>query len=121
MNAAALAALEPFFSLSHNVSIIVPSTNDVDKAAIDRDLILDEVIAEMSTMFGGATATDGTGGWMSPTAGLVTEKVTVVESSCSEEQLNGLVKHVIGLAMSLRDRMTQDAVAVKIDGKLFLV
>ena len=116
-------ALASLFSLPHSVAITVPSTNDVDEqiSVLHHDAEVMEIIGQLSRLFGGATATPGEGGWISPSAGLVTEKVTIVESSCTEEDFQASLSKAVKVAEALKARMRQDAVALRVDGKLFLV
>lgn len=118
-----LAALNDLFSLPHSVSIVVPSTKDVDTvlSEVEQSIVVDGVISGLSSLFGGATATKGRGGWISSETKLVTEDVTVVESACTEEALNQHILTVIKMCRTLKDSMTQESIALRVDGKLFLI
>jgi hypothetical protein len=118
-----MEALSSLFSLPHSVSVVVPSTIDVDSMmdASEVEATVNSVVRDMSLLFGGATATKGRGGWVSNDLGLVTEDVTIVESSCTEDALNAHIKTVISMCVRLKKEMTQESIALKVDGKLFLV
>ena len=118
-----MEALSSLFSLPHSVSVVVPSTIDVDSMmeASEVEATVNATIRDMSLFFGGATATKGRGGWVSNDLGLVTEDVTIVESSCTEDALNAHISGVIKMCLRLKADMGQESVALKVDGKLFLV
>ena len=118
-----MEALSSLFSLPHSVAVVVPSTMDVDRPMSEKEIqaVVTAVIGSMSHLFGGATATKGQGGWISSETKLVTENVTIVESSCSEEDLNKHIETVIKMCSGLKESMTQESIALKVDGKLFLV
>ena len=74
------------FDLSSRVAIYVPGTIDVNKE-IDTSEFVTLVMSKFSEWFGGATASDARGGWVSPAAGLVIEKVTIIYAFCKEFDL----------------------------------
>lgn len=113
------AKINPFlqvFTLAHEVVIIVPSTVNAIES-VDNTLQVNHVAGELSKLFGGATITSGQGCWNSDKEGLIKESVTLVSSSC--EVVN--FEAVYNLAIWLKESMTQEAIAVKIDGVLYLV
>src|SRR5690606_22150776 len=56
------AALEEFFHLGEIVKIYVPSTMNVDEP-IDNTPYVNKTLEELSALFGGATAIEGSGAW----------------------------------------------------------
>lgn len=62
--------------LASRVAIYVPSTTDTNHPTDNRQQV-EEVAAKLSAMFGGATATEARGYWVSQSAGLVGEAVTM--------------------------------------------
>ena len=60
--------------LDSRVAIYVPSTTDTDHPTDNRQQV-EEVAAKLSAMFGGATATEARGYWVSQSAGLVGEGI----------------------------------------------
>ena len=114
------AKLENLFKLSSKVTLIVPATINITEE-IDNTVYVDEVAALFAECFGGATATQTLGYWKSPTAGLVKEKSTTVFAYCSEADLMENIDKVIDKAEELRNRLSQDAIAVEINGEMYFI
>lgn len=106
--------------LSHKFSIYVPSTMDTNKET-DNQKQVKETLSFLSSLFGGATNTDGFGAWISEAAGLVTEKVSICYAYCSLIDKYKHIKKVKEFARNLKNEMGQEAVALEIDGKLLFV
>lgn len=114
------STLQNLFKLSSKVTFIVPATTDINKE-IDNTPFVDRVATLLSECFGGATATQTLGYWKSPTAGLVKEKSTTVYAYCSEKDLQDHVEKVIELAEQLKTEMSQDAIAIEINGEMYFI
>lgn len=114
------ARLKNVFSLSSKVTVYVPATVDIDKE-IDNKKFVDRAATLLSDCFGGATSTDALGYWTSPTAGLVKEKTTMVFAYASEKDLRNKLDQVIDLCEDLKKEMTQDAIALEINGEMFFI
>ena len=67
------------FDLDSKVSIYVPSTYDVNQP-VNNDARVMEIIKELSGLFGGATASDAIGGWVTASGETVIERVKIVYS-----------------------------------------
>ena len=104
------------FDLDCKVSIYVPSTNDVD-VPVDNSEQVKSVIAELSELFGGATASNALGGWVCENGKLLLERVTVVYSFCSSEKLDEYAERIIGICERLKKEMSQEAVTLEINGQ----
>lgn len=115
MNSKKLSAL---IELSSSVKIFVPSTIDIN-TTVDSSKIADSVLSQLSTMFGGATRYEALGCWVSPSSGLVKEKVTICQSFCTEAQLQQYIDDVVEIAESIKIEMRQDAVAIEVNNKLY--
>lgn len=112
--------LQNLFKLSSKVTVIVPSTVNINEE-IDNAPYVDRVATLMSECFGGATASQTLGYWKSPTAGLVKEKSTTVFAYCSEADLQANIDRVIDLCEILKTEMTQDAMALEINGEMYFI
>lgn len=112
--------LQNLFKLSSKVTVIVPATINISEE-IDNTRYVDKVASLMSECFGGATASQTLGYWQSPTMGLVKEKSTTVFSYCSESDLQSNVEKVIELCESLKIEMSQDAIALEINGEMYFI
>lgn len=114
------AKLANLFKLSSKVTVIVPATVDINKE-IDNTPFVDEVATLLSECFGGATASQTVGYWSSPTAGLVKERSTTVFAYCTDAALQENIDRVIDKCMELKERMTQDAIAMEINGEMYFI
>ena len=105
--------------LTEKVAVIVPSTIDVNKE-IDNKEAVRAVLMSLSNLFGGASAIEQEGGWVSQTHGLVVESNTMVYAYASE-LTNDDLNHVYTLAEQLAYNMNQEAIAVEINNNLYFV
>jgi len=106
--------------LTHKFSIYVPSTIDVNTTTDNTEKVR-ETLVFLSGLFGGATSTAASGAWVSPSAGLVVEDVTICYAFCTFFQMLKNRRTVKQFAARIREEMKQDAVSVEIDGKLMFV
>ncbi len=108
------------FKLSSRVTIYVPATTGISKEC-DNSAQVDEALKLLSECFGGATKTDALGAWMSPTAGLVKERTTMVFAYCTTQQLDEHIDELVAFCEKLCKDMAQDAVALEINGEMYFV
>lgn len=106
--------------LPHRVAVYVPSTQGPAENT-DNSEQVQRVARELSEMFGGATATTARGFWVSDSAGLVAEAVTIVYASCTDRQYHEQVPEVIRIAQRIKEEMKQEAVSIELDGILYIV
>ena len=107
-------------TLPQRVALYVPGTQGADTAT-DNAAQVERVAAEFSRMFGGATAQESNGFWMSNTAGLVRETVTIVYANCTADQLRERLPDVLTLAQQIKREMAQEAVSTEINGTLYII
>ena len=112
--------LKALFSLDHNIKLYIPSTNDVNKA-VDNSEQVDKVLTLFSKMFGGATSYNAVGAWQSDTKGLIKEKVKIVQSYATAEQVEQYIDKVIEYAETLKKEMSQEAISLEYDNKLYFI
>lgn len=108
------------YDLDCKVSVYVPSTVDVNKP-VDNTAKVVEIIKQLSTMFGGATASNAFGGWVAENGEVVTEKVTIVYAFCSSEQLADNIDTVYSICLELKKSMKQEAITLEINGQVKFV
>lgn len=114
--------LKNLFNLSCSVSVYVPSTKNVNEklSAEAHKEYVDMVLEALSNLFGGATAYDAKGSWVSQ-SGLVLEDIKVCKSYCTSEQLKAGVDKVITLCMELKKELSQEAISLEINNKLYFI
>lgn len=113
------SALQGQFYLEDVVKIYVPSTYNVDQP-IDNTPYVHKSLKKFSEMFGGATAIDGTGAWLSDDNQLVKEKVTIVYSFAEDLDKKKL-NQVVAYAKSLKEEMKQSSVSLEVNGKMYFI
>ena len=111
------AVFSDIFTLAHEYQIFVPSTMQVNNAC-DNSEYVNKIAESLAKLEGGATITTGVGAWNSESLGLVKEDVTIISSSALNFNNAG---EVLNLCRWLKTEMSQEAIALKIDGKLFLI
>ncbi len=112
--------LENLFKLSSKITVYVPSTIDINKE-IDNSIYVEKIAALLSECFGGSTSSLALGYWKSPTTGLVKEKTTIVFAYCNESDLQNNVDKVITACEELKEELTQDAIALEINGDMYFI
>ena len=105
-------------TLSHVASIFVPSTVNID-SQIDNTQIVNSILAELSSEFGGASAQDVRGAWLSDTAGLVVENITRI--FCYGSDKGEMLDVFSTLAKRIKVEMSQDSVLIDVDNVGYLV
>jgi hypothetical protein len=108
--------------LEHKVTLYIPSTKNVSEALAvsEKNSIIADALAFLSKQFGGATALEAKGAWISESGDLVTESVTLVYSFSGQF---GETEHKIvwAYAEGLKEKLSQEAIAVEIDNKLYFI
>ncbi len=112
--------LKGLFSLDHNIKLYIPSTTDVDKKT-DNTKQVNHTLKLFSDLFGGVTSYDAIGAWNSQEAGLVTEKVKIIESYATKEAVEAGLDKVIKYANKLKKDMSQEAISLEYDNKLYFI
>lgn len=103
------------------MAIYVPSTIDVDQTT-DNSKQVDRVLRSLSMWFGGATASDAVGAWVSDTTGnTVTEKIKYCFSYCTTDLLNKHIDDVLNLCTALKNEMGQEAISLEINNELYFI
>jgi hypothetical protein len=112
--------LQNMFKLSSKVTVYIPSTTDIDKE-IDNTKYVNECATLLADCFGGATSTPALGYWISNTAGLVKENTTMVFAYASDKDLQTKINRVITFCEKLKTELTQDAIALEINGEMYFI
>ena len=108
------------FDLNCKFGVYVPSTMNVNEQIDNSDEVV-RVIGEMSTLFGGATATPAIGGWVTETGETVVEKTTIVYSFCTSEQAAERFEDVLRICERIKREYGQEAVTLEYNGQVKFV
>lgn len=106
--------------LPQRVALYVPGTQGT-ATATDNAAQVERVARDFCGWFGGATAQQSAGYWLSDTAGLVREAVTIVYAACTADQLREHLPDVLTLAQQIKQDMAQEAVSVELNGALYII
>lgn len=108
------------FDLDSKVAIYVPSTLNVNEQTDNTDQVMN-IIRKLSTLFGGATASDAVGGWVAENGQTVIEKVKIVYSFCTSEMLKQHIDNILQICEDLKRDMSQEAITLEINGQVKFV
>lgn len=107
-------------TLPQRVALYVPGTQG-PATATDNAAQVERVARAFCGWFGGATAQQSAGYWISDNAGLVREAVTIVYAACTADQLRDRLPDVLTLAQQIKQDMAQEAVTITIDQKMYII
>ena len=108
------------FYLDSKVAIYVPSTINVDEQTDNTTQVMN-IIRKLSTLFGGATASDAVGGWVAENGQTVIEKVKIVYSFCTSEMLKQHIDNILQICEDLKLEMSQEEITLEIKCQLTFV
>ena len=114
------AKLQNMFKLSSKVTIYIPSTKNINEQ-VDTTQQINQCATLLSNCFGGATSTPALGYWTSPTAGLVKENTTMIFAYAGEKDLQDNIEKVVDYCVKLKAELTQDSIALEINGEMYFV
>ena len=109
-------------SLPHRIAVIVPSTINASESAPNETVAkwIKAAKVKFARLFGGFTAHNAVGGWVSQEHGLIEETVTVVASFTDEDGLEYLAS-VKEFAARMAEAMGQEVVSVEVDHQMEFV
>ena len=106
--------------LSEKIAVYVPSTYDGNREVIDNSAYVQKVMEELAELFGGATAYEASGAWISEEKGLIIENVTIVYAYC-DTLTNEAIDDVIKICEHIKEGLKQEAVSIEINDKLYFI
>lgn len=105
---------------THQIAIFIPTTVDVD-IEIDTGIYVKRTLNFLAERFGGATSKEAEGVWNSKEVGLVGEKVFIVHTYITHEDMNLYLDEVIEFIKVLKVELKQEAMALEVNDKLTLI
>lgn len=100
--------LKAMFSLKSKITVYIPATVNINET-IDNTEFVNKAATLLSECFGGATST------------LVKENTTMVFAYAGEDDLKKNLDKVIDFCENLKIEMSQDAVALELNGEMFFI
>lgn len=107
-------------SLSTKVAIYVPSTVNID-VAIDNSDMVEKTAIFLSDLFGGCTACDVSGYWITQEKQLVRENPVVVYAYTTEEKAREAEEKIIDFVQQMKKEMRQECISVEYCNRLYFV
>ena len=101
----------------NKVEIIIPKMNNSGESL---DLVAEGVKRNFCNLFGGYTAIDAEGGWVSNEGTLFKEPVTVIYSAASKDKSKD-AELLLAIAKNVLAITDQEAVFVSIDGQAEII
>lgn len=114
-----MGRLKNIFKLSSKITLYIPSTKEVNRE-IDNAEHVEQAAKLLSWLFGGSTSTPGLGYWIS-NKGLVREKVDLVFAYASEKDLKEKIDQVVDYAERLKKELSQESIALEINGEMYFI
>lgn len=108
------------FDLDSKVAIYVPSTTNISTECDNIEQVR-TVIGKLSAMFGGATASEAVGGWVSQSGETIVERVTIVYAFCTTSSLSDNFEKVLEICNWLKNLMGQEAITLEVNGQVKFV
>ena len=110
-------SFKKFFDLNAKICIYVPSTIEVNKP-IDNKEFCAYVQRKLSEMFGGATTSEAFGSYVCNNGEILNEKVSIVYSFCSTEQIIDKIEEVVNICNYLKKEMSQESILLEVNNKV---
>lgn len=112
--------LKNIFKLSSKITLYIPATINVSNK-INNVKYVDEAAKFFSTLFGGSTSTPALGYWLSQEKGLIKEKTTLVFAYCNDQDLRNNIDQVIDYCEGLKKELSQESIAIEINGEMYFI
>jgi hypothetical protein len=113
--------LSRFIALPESIAVIIPTTTAKNQLAALTLLnqVKSTVIRKLAELTGGCTVTTGTGAYIDSDGLQIDESVIIAESNTENAIL--FADDLVNLAQWIKETMTQESVAIKINNTLYLV
>ncbi len=105
---------------TNQLSVFIPTTTDTNQTTDTSDYV-QKTLAFLGERFGGATCKEAQGVWNSEHAGLVGEKVYIVHTYATQNDLNRYLDEVVVFIETLKKELRQEAMALEVNQKLTLI
>ena len=108
------------YSLTTKIAIYVPSTIDID-SPVDNSAQVEKTAVFLSDLFGGCTACDVSGYWITQEKQLVRENPAVVYAYTTEDKAQAAEGKIIEYVMEMKKEMHQECISVEYNNRLYFV
>lgn len=107
-------------NLNTKISIYVPSTIDID-SPVDNSAQVEKTAIFLSDLFGGCTACNVSGYWITQEKKLVQEKPVVVYAYTTAEKAQEAETKIIEYVQEMKKEMRQECISVEYNNRLYFV
>ena len=107
-------------SLTTKIAIYVPSTIDID-SPVDNSAQVEKTAVFLSDLFGGCTACNVSGYWITQEKQLVREKPVVVYAFTTEAKAQEAEEKIIDFVQQMKKEMLQECISVEFCNRLYFV
>lgn len=112
--------LNNLICLESNIKIYIPGTIDANRK-INTSKYVDMTLNLFNGFFGGSTKYQAIGCWNSANFGVIKEKINVIESYCTEDQLKDNIGEIIDFCLKLKNELNQENISLEVNNKLYFV
>lgn len=107
---------------THQIGVYIPTTIDVDKA-VDTTSYIERTQNFLKQLFGDVMTTSdmAQGVWNSEEVGLVSEAIHIVRTFVTQATLERFLGDVLEYVESLKEELSQEAMAIEVNQKLMLI
>jgi len=111
------------FSLPLEVAVYVPSTKDADEVISEKEFEnrVESVQKYLSGLFGGFSANDVDGGYVSNEKGLIIEEVYKVISFAGKDDFSSKMEKLVGQIKRWANDWGQESIGLEFEGDLFYI
>ena len=108
------------YSLTTKIAIYVPSTIDID-SPVDNSAQVEKTAIFLSDLFGGCTACNVSGYWITQEKQLVRENHVVVYAYTTEDKAQEAEEKIIDFVQQMKKEMQQECISVEYNNRLYFV
>ena len=107
-------------NLKNKISIYVPSTCNVNQT-IDNSEYVEKTACFLSKLFGGCTAQDVNGFWISDNKGMIKEDVKIVYAFCTQKDFEKHESEIIDYCEIMKNILAQEAISLEFNNELYFI
>ena len=112
--------LKKYYSLPERIAVYIPTTCDINKTC-DTTKYKEHFTTLFSKLFGGCSAQNIDGFWISEKAGKVAESIYMIYAYSDHETINNSLENVLNDVKKMCSELKQDCISLEINGVLHFI